>query len=885
MTDTSAPARTPSDAELLTGVRGGNEAAYGVLYERHASAARAAARSLTRSSSDADDLVSEAFARVLRAIKNGGGPEVAFRPYLVSAVRNAFYDRARHESRVEVTDELEDRPNVRLLDAAAGRDDRDLVARAFASLPERWQLVLWHTEVEGRPAAEVAPLIGLAPNAVAALAYRAREGLREAYLQAHLELVPPERCREPASRLGAYVRNGLSPRERRRVDEHLESCERCQGMLGELQVAATGLRGVLVPILIGVPASTYLGHLVGGKGLAALVRWRPRSRRAQAGAAAAVVAAVLAASVGVYAMTGSHTDPPQAAPTVPSSSSAPAPTPTVRVTAAQVTSPPPARPVTGTTRPAVVVIPPPTAPPVVLATTTTARRTTTTVRRTTTTVRRTTTTTRPPSTTAGTTTTTAGTTTTSTTVAPIPQADVSLSASPVGYARGGHAAFVTVSLANAGPAAANPVVLRLALTGVIFDPVDQSPSPGWQCSSGGSANVVCVGALAAPTPPASTGALLVLGLKVPLTAGGPSIMGRPLVRHAAVGQVQASIDAGTGYANITKGATSQTVSLDTGSPSPLLARVAHGDVTIAGNALLTCDPADKACAGALAEDVKGTSNNGTFTMVPLDTDVDPATVVSSNATLALTPGATVAKAWLVWGGHSGDPKVTLDRTGIDAVTLTTPKGISVSVGADPASVEPPSADPTSAVDYYARADVTTIVQDAGAGTYTFGSAGFGSMKGTNLAAGWSLVVAYDDPAAPLRLLTVLDGLVTAGGAGAQATTVTFGGLGPIAAGQHGGTVGFVAWDGDRGNPDKVTVKAGTAIAVSDADHPEGDVFNSTVADRGVYAPGVAHNTLGFDASLITLPAPLVGADQSLGLTIDAPSDVIRVGVVTFAVDL
>jgi hypothetical protein len=58
-----------------------------------------------------------------------------------------------------------------------------------------------------------------------------------------------------------------------------------------------------------------------------------------------------------------------------------------------------------------------------------------------------------------------------------------------------------------------------------------------------------------------------------------------------------------------------------------------------------------------------------------------------------------------------------------------------------------------------------------------------------------------------------------------------------------------------------------------------------VADRGVYAPGVAHNTLGFDASLITLPAPLVGADQSLGLTIDAPNDVIRVGVVTFAVDL
>jgi DNA-directed RNA polymerase specialized sigma24 family protein len=43
-------------------------------------------------------------------------------------------------------------------------------------LPERWQAVLWHTEIEGSRPAEVASLLGLTANGVAALGYRAREG-------------------------------------------------------------------------------------------------------------------------------------------------------------------------------------------------------------------------------------------------------------------------------------------------------------------------------------------------------------------------------------------------------------------------------------------------------------------------------------------------------------------------------------------------------------------------------------------------------------------------------------------------------------------------------------------------------------------------------------
>ncbi|MEJ7706929.1 MAG: hypothetical protein WKF82_06355 [Nocardioidaceae bacterium] len=86
-------------------------------------------------------------------------------------------------------------------------------AKAFASLPERWQLVLWHLEVERQKPADVAPLLGLTANSVSALAYRAREGLRQAYLQMHMADTAGEECRWVTERLGAHVRNGpVSPR-------------------------------------------------------------------------------------------------------------------------------------------------------------------------------------------------------------------------------------------------------------------------------------------------------------------------------------------------------------------------------------------------------------------------------------------------------------------------------------------------------------------------------------------------------------------------------------------------------------------------------------------------------------------------------------------------
>ena len=138
-------------------------------------------------------------------------------------------------------------------------------ARAFASLPERWQLVLWHTEVEGQRPADVAPLLGLSPNAVSQLAHRAREGLRQAFVSMHVQDTgePRSACQATRANLGAYIRAGLSAREASRVSAHLECCRPCTAIYLELVEVDTDLRGLLAPLLLGGAAAAYLSGRAG----------------------------------------------------------------------------------------------------------------------------------------------------------------------------------------------------------------------------------------------------------------------------------------------------------------------------------------------------------------------------------------------------------------------------------------------------------------------------------------------------------------------------------------------------------------------------------------------------------------------------------------------
>jgi RNA polymerase sigma factor (sigma-70 family) len=151
------------------------------LYAEHSPAARRAALALVPWG-EAEDLVAEAFARVLAACERGGGPEAEFRPYLMAVVRNlARTWNARRGRTVPVAC-----PEPRDAAPAAGdlaerRAEMAMVARAFGSLPPRWRAVLWATEVEGRTPSDLARALGISPGAVSQLASRARYGLSRAW--------------------------------------------------------------------------------------------------------------------------------------------------------------------------------------------------------------------------------------------------------------------------------------------------------------------------------------------------------------------------------------------------------------------------------------------------------------------------------------------------------------------------------------------------------------------------------------------------------------------------------------------------------------------------------------------------------------------------------
>ncbi len=240
-----------TDGVLVARVRAGALRDYGVLYERHVASAYNLARQLSRCPAEADDLVSEAFAKVLATLRAGRGPDSAFRAYLLTALRHTAYDKTRRDRKIELSDDIETAilgtggANVAepFSDTAVAGLERSLAAQAFAWLPERWRAVLWRTEIEGQSPAEVAPILGLTANGVSALACRARKGLRQAYLQAHLgETVVEARCRATAERLGAWTRRGLAKREKAQVEAHLGTCVRCCALAAELAAANACLR-------------------------------------------------------------------------------------------------------------------------------------------------------------------------------------------------------------------------------------------------------------------------------------------------------------------------------------------------------------------------------------------------------------------------------------------------------------------------------------------------------------------------------------------------------------------------------------------------------------------------------------------------------------------
>jgi len=379
MGESSSEAVPKSDAELIAAVASGDAASYVTLQERHTPAARILARQVVAKPDEAEEVLSEAFTRLRGVLRRGDGPVESLRPYLLSAVRRVALERSggehpkqsEHSGPAAGQAEISNLGEPLFTDPAAAELESTMLARAYASLPERLRAAAWHIMIERTDPAEAATILGLTEAGVAELPAQVSAALTQAYLELYLSSLVQEACKAEAGQLGQHLNSTTRGLDERTVRVHLRVCRECRGVAIELTGLDRSLRRVMAPIFLGPAAAAYLsavgakaahtGQAVDGlRWMREAPRWmreapgrmRQATRQQQAMAGGVLVLAAfliagvsltLAASTGPQHRAGrplaAAIAPPSPAPTMPSSSAAPVPTRPARTEPAPTAAP------------------------------------------------------------------------------------------------------------------------------------------------------------------------------------------------------------------------------------------------------------------------------------------------------------------------------------------------------------------------------------------------------------------------------------------------------------------------------------------------------------------------------------------------------------------
>jgi RNA polymerase sigma factor (sigma-70 family) len=231
------------------------------VYRAHVGELLRRARALTSDPLEAEDWVAETFTRTLSATRHSSRHIQDVRAYLFATLRSVRVDAFRRPSPLPVEEVPEEHPDFTVADPTATLVDESLAASAFHALPPRWQQVLRLTTVEDKPLEQVAGQLGITSGAAAVLAFRAREGLRTAYLEQWVPPAAERECAHTRARLVRWVRGRLAAGARSRVDLHLDRCDRCAGVSAALVNESSRMRSL--PIWLLVPAAVGGGALGG----------------------------------------------------------------------------------------------------------------------------------------------------------------------------------------------------------------------------------------------------------------------------------------------------------------------------------------------------------------------------------------------------------------------------------------------------------------------------------------------------------------------------------------------------------------------------------------------------------------------------------------------
>lgn len=238
---------------------------------------------------------------------------------------------------------------------------------------------------------------------------------------------------------------------------------------------------------------------------------------------------------------------------------------------------------------------------------------------------------------------------------------------------------------------------------------------------------------------------------------------------------------------------------------------------------------------------------------------DPCLILtSSSENYTMNSGDVIESAYLYWAGSgTGDFNVLLNGNPIVAertFALTWP------------NMGKPF--------FSAFANVTTLVQATGSGTYTLSDLDVSSflnpqdycINGTNFA-GWALVIVYKNSTLPLNQLNIYDGLQNV----PSVLTINLNSLNVID--NADAKIGFVAWEGDRNIANNETLSINGNIISNPPLNPANNAFNGTNSVTG------NNNMYNMDLDIYSIENNINIGDTSAVIQLTSAQDFVMINTV------
>ena len=229
--------RVASDERLVDHVRGGSEAAFEAIYDRHHRGILAFCRHMLGSAHEAEDAVQHTFMAAYRHLA-GGDAEIQLRPWLYTIARNRCLSmlRARREQPLEL---LREPATEHLSSEAQRREDVRELLGDVAALPEDQRAALVLAELGAVSHDEIAMVLDVPRQKVKALVFQARTSLAASRKARE---TPCDEIREQLANLsGGALR-------RTTVHRHLRECPGCQAFREEVALQRKTL-AVALPVI------------------------------------------------------------------------------------------------------------------------------------------------------------------------------------------------------------------------------------------------------------------------------------------------------------------------------------------------------------------------------------------------------------------------------------------------------------------------------------------------------------------------------------------------------------------------------------------------------------------------------------------------------------